>query len=135
MAEQVSSCFQVPYIPYFSMQFSAAYNVYLDICQHVSHQIKTALRFHTPILHLKQACPCCFSKQEDQPELEFLCLVSIDGNNLLKCLGATIRQTNNCLDSCAIVSDHWLTNEEVNRLKDEVKSQVKITNNIHLLLC
>ena len=117
------------------MQFSAAYDTYLDICRQVGHQIKTALGFNTAILHLKQACPCCFNKQEDEPELEFSCLVSIDGNNSLKCLGATIRQTNDHLDSHTIVSDHWLTNEEVNRFKDEVKSRVRITHNIYLLVC
>jgi hypothetical protein len=96
--------------------------VYLDICRQVGHQIKTALGFNTAISHLKQACPCCFNKQEDEPELEFSCLVSIDGHNSLKRLGANVRQTNDHLDSRTIVSDCWLTNEEVNRFKDEVKS-------------
>ena len=72
---------------------------------------------------------------EDEPELEFSCLVSIDRNNSLKRLGATIRQTNDRLDSRNIVSDHWLTNEEVNKFKDEVKSRVRITNHIYLLVC
>ena len=128
-------CFQVPYAPYLSTQFLAAYDMYLDICRQVGHQIKTALGFNTAISHLKQACPCCFNKQEDEPELEFSCLVSMDGNNSLKHLGTTIHQTNDCIDSCTITSNCWLTNEEVNRFKDEVKSQVRITNNIYLLVC
>ena len=58
--------------------------------------------------------------------MEFSSFVSIDGNNSLKRLGTSVRNTNDRLDSRTIVSDRWLTPEEVNRFKDEVVSQVRI---------
>jgi hypothetical protein len=75
---------------------------------------------------LRRTCPCCFYNLEGEPELEFSCFVSIDGNNLLKHLGTSVRNPNDRVDSRTIVSDPWLTAEEVNRFKDDVKTRVRI---------
>ena len=103
-----------------------AFDAYLEICRQVDQQINTALKCDTQISYLRRSCPCCFYKLEGEPELEFSSFVSIDGNNSLKRLGTTIRNTNERLDSRTIVSDRWITPEEVNRFKDEVTSQVRI---------
>jgi hypothetical protein len=116
---------QVPYNAYLTTQFSVAFDAYLEICRQVDQQINTALKYDTHISYLRQSCPCCFYKLEGEPDLDFSSFVSIDGNNSLKRLGTTVRNTNERLDSRTIVSDRWLTPEEVNRFKDEV-SQVRI---------
>jgi hypothetical protein len=53
--------------------------------------------------------------------MQFSSFVSIDGNNSLKCLGASIHSVNERLDSWTILSDRWLMPEEVDHFKDEVK--------------
>ena len=54
--------------------------------------------------------------------MEFSSFVSIDGNNSL--LGTSIRGVDDRLDSRTILSDRWLTSEEVDHFKDEVKPRV-----------
>jgi hypothetical protein len=56
--------------------------------------------------------------------MQFSSFVSIDGNNSLKRLGASIRGVNERLDSRTILSDRWLMPEEVDHFKDEVKHRV-----------
>ena len=56
--------------------------------------------------------------------MEFSSFVSIDGNNSLKRLGTSIRSVDDRLDSWTILSDRWLTSEEVDHFKDEVKPRV-----------
>jgi hypothetical protein len=56
--------------------------------------------------------------------MQFSSFVSIDGNNSLKCLGTSIRGVSDRLDSRTILSDRWLTPEEVDHFKDEVKPRV-----------
>jgi hypothetical protein len=80
----------------------------------------------TPSDRLRRACPPCFYKLQDEPELEFSSLVSIDGNNSLKRLGTSIRGVEDRVDTRAIKSDRWVPTEEVDRFKDEVKPQVSV---------
>jgi hypothetical protein len=117
---------QVPYNAYLAAQFSTAFDAYLEICRQVDQQINAALKYDSRISHLKRSCPCCFYKLEGEPELEFSCFVSIDGNNSLKRLGTSVRNSNDRLDSRTVVSDRWLTAEAVNRFKDEVIPRVRI---------
>ncbi|RDB19588.1 hypothetical protein Hypma_013286 [Hypsizygus marmoreus] len=113
----------VPYFPYLSTQFSAAYDAYLEICRRVDHQINAALGYDAPNSRLLRSCPACFYKLEGEPELEFSSFVSIDGNNSLKRLGTTVRGLSERIDTRNSLSDRWLTPEEVDRFKDEVKSR------------
>ena len=115
---------QVPYLPYLCTQFSNAYDAYLDICRHVDQQINAALGYNSSSSRLLRSCPCCFYQLDGEPEMEFSSFVSIDGNNSLKRLGTSVRGVNDRLDSRTILSDHWLTPEEVDRFKDEVKPRV-----------
>jgi hypothetical protein len=56
--------------------------------------------------------------------MEFSSFVSIDGKNLLKCLGTSVCGINDQINSRTVISDCWLTPEEVDRFKDEVKPWV-----------
>jgi hypothetical protein len=114
----------VPYHSYLSTQFRTAYDVYLELCRRVARKIDQALGHDTPNWRLRNCCPPCFYKLEDEPKLEFSCFISIDGNNSLKRLGETVRNQTARLDSHTLESDRWLSAEEVDVFKDEVKSSL-----------
>ncbi|KIJ59497.1 hypothetical protein HYDPIDRAFT_118418 [Hydnomerulius pinastri MD-312] len=74
----------VPYHPYLCTQFSCVFDVYLEIIHRVEQCICKALRHNTKDWRLLNACPPCFYRLQDEPELDFNWLVSINGNNSLK---------------------------------------------------
>jgi hypothetical protein len=115
---------QEPYTPYLSIQFSNTYDAYLDICRRVDQQIHESLGYATAPERLRHACPPCFYKLKDEPELEFSSFVSIDGGNSLKRVGTAVRGVNDRLDTRSIESDRWVPPEEVDQFKDEVKPRV-----------
>ena len=115
---------QEPYHPYLCTQFSNAYDIYLSICRQVDKQINESLGYTTPAERLCRSCPPCFYSLHDEPELEFSCLVSIDGNNSLKRLGTSVHGVNERLDTRSITSDRWVSAEAVDCFKDEVPSRV-----------
>jgi hypothetical protein len=100
------------------------YDVYLDIQRHVNLQIWAALCYDTPNYQLLNACPPCFYRLEDEPKLKYSFFCSVDGNNSLKQMGAEMHNTTTCLDSHSILSDHWLTPQEVNLFADEVEKKL-----------
>ena len=112
---------QIPYRPSLQIQFSIAYDGYLEICRRIDRIIDVACGFDTPQAHILRSCPGCFYKLTDEPELEFSCLVSIDGNNSLKRFGPEIMKYEERPDSRTILSDWWLTAAEVDKFKGEVK--------------
>ena len=86
----------------------------------------------TPVERLRRSCPPCFYQLHDEPELEFSCLVSIDGNNSLKRLGTSVRGVDDRVNTRSITSDRWVSMEDVDRFKDEVQSRVSID---HVKIC
>ena len=83
--------------------------------------IDIALGFNTPESCILHFCPACFYTLKDEPDFQFSCLVSIDGNNSLKWSGPKTMKHKERLDSCSLLSDWWIPIEEVNKFKDEVK--------------
>ncbi|KAJ7663557.1 hypothetical protein B0H14DRAFT_2171035, partial [Mycena olivaceomarginata] len=74
---------RVPYHPYLCQQFSIAYNLYLDLRCHTEEHMMKALG---PGRRLKHACPVCTYKLEGEDTMIFEMLVTMDGNNSLKCV-------------------------------------------------
>ncbi|KAF8218429.1 hypothetical protein L208DRAFT_1045970, partial [Tricholoma matsutake] len=70
--------------PYLSQQFLIAYDLYLSIHENIQQHVDTALQHDTPYWHLQHACPTCFYKLEDEQELIFKMLITMDGNDSLK---------------------------------------------------
>jgi hypothetical protein len=87
------------------IQFSIAYDAYLEICQRVDRMIDIALGFNTPKSCILCSCPACFYTLKDEPDFQFSCLISIDGNNSLKQFGPEIMKHKEQLDSCSLPSD------------------------------
>jgi len=102
-------------------QFTAAFDVYLEIQRRVKVRIDSALGYNTPRYRLLNVCPPCFYKLDDEPDLKFSFFCSMDGNNSQKRMGAAIHNVTARLDSRSLFSDRWLSPEEVNRFADEVK--------------
>ncbi|KAG2140769.1 hypothetical protein BD769DRAFT_1349960 [Suillus cothurnatus] len=94
-------CFlhSVSALPYLTAQLSSAFDVYLEILHCVDQRLHTALKCDTPNWRLLNSCPACFYKLEDEPNLEFGWLISIDGNNSLKRWDSTTYGTNVRLNS------------------------------------
>ncbi|KAG1782891.1 hypothetical protein EV702DRAFT_1176201 [Suillus placidus] len=113
----------IPYQPYLCSQFSAAYNIYLEIFHSVDKHLRAALNHDTPNWCLLNSCPACFYKLQDEPALQFDWLVSIDGNNSLKHWDSTIYGTTARIDSRKAHSDYWIGPTAVDQFKGEVKAQ------------
>jgi hypothetical protein len=107
-------------------QFSAAYDVYLEIQRRVNAEVYKALGYDTPNWKLLNICPPCYYKLEDEPELKFSSFVTMDGNNSLKRWGASMHNQAARIDTRTLESDRWLEAEEVNRFADEVKGKKKV---------
>ncbi|KAG2369623.1 hypothetical protein BDR07DRAFT_1266912 [Suillus spraguei] len=129
-AQVKSLCFlhDTPYRPYLNAQFSAAYDVYLEILHRVKQRHRAALDQDTLNWRMLNSCPACFYKLEDEPALEFDWLVSIDGNNSLKRWNSTIYGSKPRIDSRKARSDYWIDTCDVDRFKDEVKTRERDTN-------
>ncbi|KAG2153956.1 hypothetical protein DEU56DRAFT_726160 [Suillus clintonianus] len=124
-AQVKSLCFlhDSPYRPYLCVQFSAAYDIYLEIIHRVNQRLRKALKHDTPHWRMLNACPACFYVLEDEPALEFDWLVSIDGNNSLKRWDSAIYGSTRRTDSRKARSDYWLDTCDVDRFKDEVRTR------------
>lgn len=68
-------------------------------------------------------CPPCFYKLQGEPPLEHSFHCEMDGNNSAKRSDALIRQKEELPDSRRLSSDRWLSREEVDRFKDEVRTR------------
>ncbi|KAG1828058.1 hypothetical protein DFJ58DRAFT_672380 [Suillus subalutaceus] len=118
-------CFlhDIPYRPYLKTQFTAAYDIYLEILHHVNTRLRRVLNQDTPNWRLLNSCPACFYKLEDEPALDFEWLVSIDGNNSLKRWDSAIYGTTPREDSRIARSDYWVDADAVNKFSNEVKAR------------
>ncbi|KIK10609.1 hypothetical protein PISMIDRAFT_124186, partial [Pisolithus microcarpus 441] len=74
----------MPYRPYLFQQLTQAFDVYLEIIHCVDQKIRVALNRSAREWRLRNECPACFYRVEDEPTLTFDWFVSIDGNNSLK---------------------------------------------------
>jgi hypothetical protein len=86
----------------------------------VDKRLKVKLGYDNPRSRLIQQCPACFFKKQGEPDLDFSVMVTMDGNNSLKRIGATVRPHDHLFDSRSIDSDRWISAEEVDIFKNEV---------------
>lgn len=69
----------------------------------------------------KNVCPPCLYEVEDEPKLRFWFLAAMDGNNSLKLVDSVFRSGSVRKDSRSTTSHRWISPEEVDIFKDEVK--------------
>lgn len=113
---------QVPFRPHLSTQFSIAFDLYLATLAIVEKRIQVALGRDTPDWRLKNACPACMYKLEDEPALVFPFMGTQDGNDSLKRFHRKERNDNVSPESQAskergddreVPGDYYLSRAEV----------------------
>ncbi|KAJ7017224.1 hypothetical protein C8F04DRAFT_1215155 [Mycena alexandri] len=74
----------LPFKPYRAEQFSIAYDLYLGFLGRVKLRVRRVLGRDGPKWRMENCCPSCMLKVEDEEELTFSILVTMDGNDSLK---------------------------------------------------
>ncbi|KAI0083017.1 hypothetical protein BDY19DRAFT_981236 [Irpex rosettiformis] len=113
----------VNYLDSYREQLSIAFDAYLDILRRVKQDVDHALGRDTPDWRIKNACPCCNYKLKDEPPLTPSRLLAMDGNNSAKRVASA-----GLVDFGQFDSDYFLSREEVDRFKDEVKGRKRKGN-------
>ncbi|PSS29557.1 hypothetical protein PHLCEN_2v2956 [Hermanssonia centrifuga] len=102
-------------------QLSIAFDAYLDILRRVRQKVDVALGHNVPDWRMKNTCAPCNYKLEDEPELNPSQLLAMDGNNSAKrVMSAGVE------DTARFDSDYFLSREQVDRFKDEVKRRGRV---------
>lgn len=126
----------VPFRPNLSNQFSIAYDQYIALREAVEVKIQSALQRNTPNWRLKHACPACTYKLEDEDQLIFDMLITMDGNDSLKRIlrreapmfdenGQEEPATSKELkDNHEVGGDYYLNRERVDRWAREVLEEM-----------
>ena len=111
---------QVSHRSYLADQLSSAYDCYLEILRAVDQTVTQALG-RTDSWETKNTCPPCLYKVESEPPLKFSLLTTMDGNNSLKLVDTAFRAGTVRTDTRSSASRRWISPEEVDIFKDEVK--------------
>lgn len=111
---------ELPYRTYLSTQFTIAYDAYLEIVYSAQQRCDVVLGRTTPDWRMKNVCAPCTYKLENEDELKFNIIVSIDGNSSLKLVGEEVRAGQFVKDERTGRTDMWLTKEQVDEFKDSV---------------
>ncbi|KAE9407449.1 hypothetical protein BT96DRAFT_954511 [Gymnopus androsaceus JB14] len=136
----------VPFKPYLQVQFSIAFDLYLNILSRVHKRVQAALGRDSPNWRLANACPCCLYRVEGEPELRFRLLATWDGGNSCKRLKRSERvevvdedqpqlpKSREHADSRKVDGEYYLTREEVDewskeRIKEISEGQVEDEEN------
>ncbi|KAG0706446.1 hypothetical protein DFH29DRAFT_872226 [Suillus ampliporus] len=119
----------IPYRAYLNMQFSVAYDVYLEILHRMKNHLNAALGQNTPNWQLLNSCLCCVYKLKGEPSLTFEWLATVDGNNSLKCWASTTYGLEPQEDSRQPRSDYWIDQVTVNGFQNEVRAHASTTSN------
>ncbi|KAI0083349.1 hypothetical protein BDY19DRAFT_987928 [Irpex rosettiformis] len=109
---------EVNYLDSYREQLSIAFDAYLDILRRVRQEVDCTLGRDTPNWRIKNACPCCNYKLKDEPQLIPSRLLAMDGNNSAKRVASA-----GLVDFSTFESDYFLSRDEVDRFKDEVKGR------------
>ena len=116
---------QVPFNRGLVDQFSIAFDVYLEILHQVDRRADEALGRNAPDWRALNACVPCLYKLEGEAPLQYSMLVTMDGNHSLKLVDDMFRAGTTLRDDRCGRSPLWLTTEEVDRWKNEVRRSVR----------
>ncbi|KAI0640521.1 hypothetical protein C8Q79DRAFT_1004171 [Trametes meyenii] len=121
-AKLVCDCYALPYRRRYRSALSDTFDVYLSILRIIDKRVLTALNHDTPDWRVLNACPACCYKVEDELELIFERMFSMDGNNSLKRIAKIgdqeVAQRREFTDS-----DYYLPAAFVDQYKAEVRSR------------
>lgn len=115
---------QVLYYKDISRQFSTAFDVYLSILGEVDRLVNERLGHVGSEWQMKNVCPPCFYRLEEEPPLKFSFLCTMDGNSSLKHVADDYRFGVVQRDERTYGDGMVLPPLEVDRFKKETKSKV-----------
>ncbi|KAG6848526.1 hypothetical protein H0H93_016281 [Arthromyces matolae] len=129
---------RIPFRQYLAQQFTIAYDLYSEIRINVQTRVNVALGRDADKWRLKNACPACTYKLEQEDDLIFQMLVTMDGNDSLKRLRCTAKgsatddegqppplgESRGRHDTRKIPGDRYLTREEVDRWAKESLAEI-----------
>ncbi|EGN91566.1 hypothetical protein SERLA73DRAFT_157513 [Serpula lacrymans var. lacrymans S7.3] len=101
--------------------FSATFDVYLEILHRVDKLLEVALKCDTPNWCMLHSCPACFYKLWDEPALNFEWLANMNGNSSLKQFKSTVYGKTDYTDTRKPSTDYWIDKSSVNLFQNEVK--------------
>lgn len=105
-------------------QFSAAFDVYLEILHRIDTRVNVEIKRDAPEYRLRHACPPCMYQLKHEADLVLAFLCSIDGNNSLKLVDASVRHGSVRQDDRTYrIKDMFLPPDAVDKFKDEVSSR------------
>lgn len=108
-ARLFSDMHKVMYQPYLRTQMSLAFDVFYRILSHLDKVAKRAIGQAEPDYRLRNSCPACHYRVEDEPERPIQFIVTADGNNSLSRL-----RHNFAMDARMFLSDYFIPREQVN---------------------
>ncbi|KAJ7774334.1 hypothetical protein DFH07DRAFT_866024 [Mycena maculata] len=124
--------------PYLGAQFSVALDLYHAICVDVEKHVQVALGRDGPNWRLKNACPACLYKLEDEVALPIPLLTMTDGNNSLSHFQLRKREevredgstapgaSKERPDNHTVLGDYYISREEVDKWgEDGLKELMK----------
>lgn len=109
---------------YHAEQLSIAYDLYLQILGQVSQRTAAVLGRESADWRLKNACPSCTYRLQDEPQLRFSMLACMDGNESAWRLArrkqdeneeGKLGPVNERTDSRTVDNGYWLSRETVDR--------------------
>ncbi|KDQ11471.1 hypothetical protein BOTBODRAFT_97123, partial [Botryobasidium botryosum FD-172 SS1] len=109
-----------PSDPYLVAQFSRAFDVYVLILREVDQRIAKSMDRLKGEWRMKNSCPCCAYECEDEPELTFRRLLTVDGNNSAKRFANA-----GVSDQREFESDYFLSDEVVDSFSDALPDRGK----------
>ncbi|KAL0578052.1 hypothetical protein V5O48_003958 [Marasmius crinis-equi] len=101
-------------------QLRTAYDAYLEMMRRVDNLVNVKLGCDTELI-----CSPCLYVVQGEPCLYPRILIAIDGNNSLKLVDSDHRRGQARVDGRSLANFRWLTEEQVDEFKDEVKSSEK----------
>ncbi len=107
-------------------QFSIAFDVYNDILHAVDKMAACALGRDKPNYRMQHACAPCLYRLEGEPQQTTL-LACMDGNSSLKLVDDSFRSGEARRDERTWRTDLFMTAEEVDQFKDEVRDAQKVS--------
>ncbi|KAJ6459907.1 hypothetical protein C8R45DRAFT_1056176 [Mycena sanguinolenta] len=114
-----------------TVQFSIAFDLYLAIRAEADRRVQAALGRGSPNWHLKNACPACMYKLENEEAIPLPFLVTMDSNNSLKRFWRCEREvvdgngravpgaSREQLDDRIVPGDYYISRAEVDKWSKE----------------
>ncbi|KZV93713.1 hypothetical protein EXIGLDRAFT_673831 [Exidia glandulosa HHB12029] len=111
-----------PYQRYLRDQFALAFDTFLAIRREVDARVRDLLQRSAPHWRVKNSCPPCRYKLDDEPVLLIPAMIGSDGNFALKRSAAA-----GSADARTFASDYKIEDESIDLYANEVPKRTRVT--------